>query len=156
MRKRERIINNAIKHVATNYKDKLNRKDELIDLMAEQLAGLTIWNNEKEEPLILTDKEAVKLFFEEKLEDKKTKEERAINNLGEIIELCRDELDENNKNVNATLDFEDLKSLQIVLRAIKNKNKLINIICEYLSKGNQIAGAKEQIKEFFENELEVE
>ena len=35
-----------------------------IDLMAEQLAGLTIWDNEKEEPLILTDKDEVKQYFE--------------------------------------------------------------------------------------------
>lgn len=34
--------------------------------MAEQLAGLTIWDNEKEEPLILTDKKEVKQYFERK------------------------------------------------------------------------------------------
>ena len=38
----------------------LEKKDKMIDLMAEQLAGLTIWNNEKEKPLILTDIEDVK------------------------------------------------------------------------------------------------
>ena len=36
--------------------ERLNRQ---IDLMAEQLAGLTIWDTEKEEPLILTDKEEI-------------------------------------------------------------------------------------------------
>lgn len=41
----------------------LNRQ---IDLMAEQLAGLTIWDNKKEEPLILTDKEEVIKYFERK------------------------------------------------------------------------------------------
>lgn len=42
----------------------LQKKDKIIDLMAEQLAGLTIWDNEKEEPLILTDKDEVKQYFE--------------------------------------------------------------------------------------------
>ena len=42
------------------------KKDKQIDLMAEQLAGLTIWDTEKEEPLILTDKEEVKQYFERK------------------------------------------------------------------------------------------
>ena len=44
----------------------LNRQ---IDLMAEQLAGLTIWDNKKEEPLILTDKEEVIKYFERKSEE---------------------------------------------------------------------------------------
>ena len=42
------------------------KTDKQIDLMAEQLAGLTIWNSKKEEPLILTDKEDVKQYFEQK------------------------------------------------------------------------------------------
>ena len=44
----------------------LERKENQIDLMSEQLAGLTIWNNEKEEPVILGDKEEVKQYFERK------------------------------------------------------------------------------------------
>lgn len=49
-------------------KDKeIEKKDKQIDLMAEQLAGLTIWDTEKEEPLILTDKEEVKQYFERKV-----------------------------------------------------------------------------------------
>lgn len=44
----------------------LEKKDKMIDLMAEQLAGLTIWNNEKEKPLILPDIEDVKQYFERK------------------------------------------------------------------------------------------
>ena len=44
----------------------IEKKDRQIDLMAEQLAGLTIWNNEKEEPLILADKEEVIKYFEKK------------------------------------------------------------------------------------------
>ena len=46
--------------------ERLNRQ---IDLMAEQLAGLTIWDTEKEEPLILTDKEEIKQYFERKAEN---------------------------------------------------------------------------------------
>ena len=42
-------------------------KEQVIDLMAEQLAGLTIWNTEKDEPLILTDKEEVINYFENKV-----------------------------------------------------------------------------------------
>ena len=42
------------------------KKDKIIDLMTKQLAGLTIWNNEKEEPLILADKEEVIKYFEKK------------------------------------------------------------------------------------------
>lgn len=41
-----------------------------IDLMAEQLAGLTIWDTEKDEPLILGDKEAVINYFENKVNSK--------------------------------------------------------------------------------------
>ena len=44
------------------------KADKIIDLMAEQLAGLTIWNSKKEEPLILKDKEEVKQYFERKVE----------------------------------------------------------------------------------------
>lgn len=44
----------------------LKEKDKIIDLMAEQLAGLTIWDNDKEEPLILADKEDVIKYFERK------------------------------------------------------------------------------------------
>lgn len=44
------------------------KTDKQIDLMAEQLAGLTIWNSKKEESLILKDKEEVKQYFERKVE----------------------------------------------------------------------------------------
>ena len=47
----------------------LEKKDKMIDLMAEQLAGLTIWNNEKEKPLILPDIEDVKQYFERKYKE---------------------------------------------------------------------------------------
>ena len=41
-------------------------KDKIIDLMAEQLAGLAIFDIEKDEALILGDKEEVKQYFERK------------------------------------------------------------------------------------------
>ncbi len=44
--------------------------NKIIDEMAEQLAGLTIWNNEKDEPIILWDKKEVKQYFEKKVEEK--------------------------------------------------------------------------------------
>lgn len=47
-------------------------------------------------------------------------------------------------------------NIDIVLNLIKKQNLEIELICDFLSKGNQIAGTKEQIKEFFEKELKVE
>ena len=47
----------------------IKEKEKQIDLMSEQLAGLTIWNNEKEEPVILGDKEEVKKYYERKSEE---------------------------------------------------------------------------------------
>lgn len=48
-----------------------NTQVEIIDLMVEQLAGLTIFDIDKEEPLILKDKEEVKQYFEKKVEEDK-------------------------------------------------------------------------------------
>ena len=48
----------------------LKKKDTVIDLMAEQLAGLAIFDIAKEEPLILGDKEEVKQYFYKKAEEK--------------------------------------------------------------------------------------
>ena len=44
------------------------KKEEQIDLMAEQLAGLAIFDIEKDEPLVLGDKEEVKQYFTNKVE----------------------------------------------------------------------------------------
>mgnify|MGYP001773256022 CR=1 FL=1 len=46
----------------------LEKKDKIIDLMAEQLAGLAIFDIEKDEPLILGDKEEVREYFTNKVE----------------------------------------------------------------------------------------
>lgn len=45
------------------------QKDKMVNLMSEQLAGLTIFDIDKEEPLILGDKEEVKQYFERKVEN---------------------------------------------------------------------------------------
>lgn len=42
------------------------KKNKIIDLMAEQLAGLTIFDNDIENALILGDKEEVKKYYERK------------------------------------------------------------------------------------------
>ena len=61
--------NKSLTQTNRSYKGMIKKKDKQIDLMAEQLAGLTIWDTEKEEPLILTDKEDIKQYFERKVKD---------------------------------------------------------------------------------------
>lgn len=46
----------------------LEKKEKQIDLMAEQLAGLAIFDIDKDESLILRDKEEIKQYFKEKVE----------------------------------------------------------------------------------------
>ncbi len=53
----------------------------------------------------------------------KTELEEDIKNLSEIIQLCEDDIKKNNNNVTATLDLEDLKSLQTVLEALEKLQK---------------------------------
>ena len=55
-------------------KTELKKKDKIIDLMAEQLAGLAIFDIEKDEPLILGDKEEIKEYFTKKVEKEGIKE----------------------------------------------------------------------------------
>jgi hypothetical protein len=57
--------------------------------------------------------------------------EEDIKNLSEIIELCEEEINNNNENVTAILDLTDLKSL----RNLINRNKEIeeDYISVYLS-----------------------
>lgn len=45
-------------------------KDKIIDLMAEQLGGLAIFDIDKDETLILGDKEEVKQYFKDKVKGK--------------------------------------------------------------------------------------
>lgn len=49
----------------------LQNKDKIIDLMSEQLAGLAIFNIDKDETLILSDKEEVKQYFENKAKERR-------------------------------------------------------------------------------------
>lgn len=49
------------------------QKDKLINEMAEQLAGITIWDIKKDEPLILMSKEEVIKYFEERCKDAENK-----------------------------------------------------------------------------------
>lgn len=47
----------------------IDKQNKVIDEESEQLAGLTIWNNNKEEPLILVNKEEVKKYYFRKVEE---------------------------------------------------------------------------------------
>ncbi len=47
--------------------------------------------------------------------------EKAIKNLQEIVKLCEDEINNNNIDTTAILDLEDLRSLQVVLQSLKEK-----------------------------------
>ena len=64
----------AIMKIATE-RDKLKKRAEeqdiMIDLMAEQLAGLAIFDIDKDETLILGDKEEVEQYFENKAKEVK-------------------------------------------------------------------------------------
>ena len=53
----------ALENLLKAYK----QDEKMIDLMAEQLTGLTIFDNDIEEPLILGDKEEVKEYFRKKV-----------------------------------------------------------------------------------------
>lgn len=58
-------------------------------------------------------------------------------NLKEIIELCRLEIDEGDKNINATLDYEDLKELFYLLEFYqqeKEKNKQLEEVIDLMAK----------------------
>lgn len=47
----------------------LEKKDKIINAMALQLSGISIWDDEKEEPIILNTEEEVKQHFERKVKD---------------------------------------------------------------------------------------
>lgn len=46
--------------------------------------------------------------------------ESDLKNLEEIVNLCREDIDNNDDNVSAVLDFEDLKSLKNVVDVVRN------------------------------------
>ena len=49
----------------------LEEKNKIIDLMSEQLAGLAIFNIDKDETLLLNDKEEVKQYFENEAKERR-------------------------------------------------------------------------------------
>lgn len=64
-------------------------------------------------------------------------EEEIINNLKEIIELSKEEIEKENENITAILDLKDLKSLNILLD-LYNKEKEKNKELEYSLKNNVV------------------
>lgn len=54
------------------------------------------------------------------------KEEKAIKNLKEIIDLSKEEIENNDENTTVILDITDLKSLAIVLEALEQKDKEVS------------------------------
>ena len=53
-------------NIISDYIDIVRQKDKLINEMAEQLAGIAIWDNKKDEPLVLMSKEEVIEYYEER------------------------------------------------------------------------------------------
>lgn len=66
--------------------------------------------------------------------------EEDIKNLNEIIELCEEEINNNNENVTAILDLTDLKSL----RNLINRNKELEE--KVMQKDLEIIGVEEYTK----------
>ena len=64
-----------------------------------------------------------------------TNEQReAIDNLSEIVKLSKEELQKENENITAILDYKDLKSLGIVLSLIKEQQEEIEKLKVNLAK----------------------
>lgn len=70
LEKKDTVSKKQYNHLKKSLKGQIKKKDKVIDLMAEQLGGLAIFDIEKEEPLILGDKEEVKQYFYKKAEEK--------------------------------------------------------------------------------------
>ena len=62
----------TIKELEKQLFEQQEGKDKIIDLMAEQLAGLAIFDIDKDETLILGNKEEVKQYYKQKSEQKCT------------------------------------------------------------------------------------
>ena len=65
--KREHEVTINLLYKYQEQLDVLIRKNRIIDLMAEQLAGLAIFDSDIEEAIILGDKEYVKKYYERKI-----------------------------------------------------------------------------------------
>ena len=73
LKKEKKRLFEAIMKIADErdkLKEELDLKNKIINLMSEQFAGLTIFDIDKDEPLILSDKEDVKQDFENKAKEK--------------------------------------------------------------------------------------
>ena len=79
--------------------------------------------------------------------------EQAIKNLFEIVELSKDEIKSGNTNIAATLDYEDLKSLQIALDMIKENSADIEEYKRMIAAGI-INAAKDELVQEKNKELE--
>ena len=80
-----------------------------------------------------------------------TNEQReAIENLSEIVNLSKEELQKENENITAILDYEDLKSLDTVLSLIKEQQEEIDM------KDKQIDLMAELVYKRFKAELLLE
>ncbi len=69
---KEDINNTALdrhKNTKKSLKGIIKKQNRIIDLMSEQLAGLAIFNIDKDETLLLNDKEEVKQYFENKAKE---------------------------------------------------------------------------------------
>lgn len=60
--------------------------------------------------------------YEKIINKKNISIEEAKRNLKEIINLCKDDIKINNKDITAILDLEDLKSLKVILEASDKKD----------------------------------
>lgn len=79
----ETNIYNQLKKEATAIEKvikELNKKDKIINAMALQLSGITIWDNKKEEPLILKTEEEVKKYYEGNVENDYEENYKSISN----------------------------------------------------------------------------
>lgn len=75
--------------------------------------------------------------------------EEEIKDIKEILELAKDEIENNDENITATLDLQDLKSLKnlyVLYKKEKEKNTLLLANNNYISKDK----IREKIKELDE------
>ena len=71
-------------------------------------------------------------------------------NLKEIIELCNEELDKNDINVNATLDLEDLKELQNLINKYNEQEDMIDYMIDFIrNRSIYYVDSHEQLKDYF-------
>ena len=63
--------------------------------------------------------------------------QKDIKNLEEIIELCKEELNNNDKNVTATLDLIDLKELRNLINRTKELEEMLKHRIKYTNELEQ-------------------